>query len=95
LQQKTLRCAALALTFWLGSLGNLGSTHSAGADARAHCANARLAAQHYYNKEQNANERPGQNAPRGDRTKTGSSLVALGHLGNLGHPFSIALNSST
>lgn len=56
LQQKPLRCAALALTFWLGSLGNLGRTHSAGADARAHCANARLAAQHYYNKEQNANK---------------------------------------
>jgi hypothetical protein len=40
LQQKPLRCAALALTFWLGGLGNLGVTLSAGADARAHCANA-------------------------------------------------------
>jgi hypothetical protein len=45
LQQKALRCAALALTFRLGSLGNLGVTFSAGADARAHCANARATAQ--------------------------------------------------
>jgi hypothetical protein len=56
LQQKALRCAPPALTFRLGVLGVLGWPFSAGRDARAHCASARLTAQHYYNKEQKPNE---------------------------------------
>jgi hypothetical protein len=56
LQQKPGRGRPPALTFRLGVLGVLGVALSAGDDARAHCASARLTAQHYYNKEHNAND---------------------------------------